>query len=371
VGLRAARGDLLFLLNQDTRVHPGWLAALTGTLADPAVGLAGCKLLYPDGTIQHAGGFMYGPRGESDHLGRNTPDDGHFDRQTDVDYATGAALAIRRSVFNQIGPLDEGFAPAYYEDVDWCYRGRAAGYRVVYQPQAVVTHVESTAIDPDSYERKCAIHQGRLRFLFKHWPLDRLLYEFGPAERAWVLSMERNEELMAARRAYLHTLLALASILAYRGSCAAEADGLVGLLSDLRFAAAAGLVTRPSTDKNGELAMPSVEASQDGERTRLLELLRENQVLREHTFSSQVPVFGPLIATVRTLWNSVATKWYVRPVFHQQSVFNAHLLGYLQLLERRLQGQSLDVAENIRELTTLAEQLASVQKPENQRGSGG
>lgn len=62
IGLRAATGDLLVLLNQDTRVQPGCLAALAATFADPSIGVAGCKLLYPDGTIQHAGGYLYGSR---------------------------------------------------------------------------------------------------------------------------------------------------------------------------------------------------------------------------------------------------------------------------------------------------------------------
>jgi hypothetical protein len=299
---------------------------------------------------------MYGPRGESDHFGRNTPDDGHFDRQADVDYATGAALAIRRLVLNQIGPLDEGFAPAYYEDTDWCYRARAAGYRVVYQPQAVVTHFESTAIDADTYERKCAVQQGRIRFLLKHWPLDRLLHEFGPAESSWLLNSERDDGLMATRRAYLYTHLTLPGILAFRGSSASEADALRGLLSELLAAAAAGLASLPPgvqavpagagpaersddrqlphTDRQGRPPMPTLEAAASRERAQLLAALQEDQLLREHVFSSQVPLFGPLIAAVRTVWNSVATKWYVRPVLHQQSVFNAHL-RYPQHLERR------------------------------------
>jgi hypothetical protein len=67
---------------------------------------------------------------------------------------------------------------------------------------------------------------------------------------------------------------------------------------------------------------------------------------------------GPIISAARSLWNSVATKWYVRPVLHQQSQFNAHLVRYLDNLEQRLQGQSRDVAENVRELTQVAERLA-------------
>jgi GT2 family glycosyltransferase len=346
VGLRAAGGDLLVLLNQDTQVHAGWLAALARVFADPAIGIAGCKLLYPDGTIQHAGGTLYGPRGESAHVGRHAPDDGRFDQVADVDCVTAAALAISRAALEQIGPLDEGFAPAYYEDTDWCYRARAAGFRVVYQPQAVVTHHESTATGALGHARKFALNQGRLRFLFKHWPLERLLNEFGPAELAWVAGMDRCEELMAARRTYLNTLLALSGILDFRQSSPAEADALVGLLIDLRAAAMIGLASPALSSSEGTLTLP------DHTQAYLLHSLQEMQMLQEQPFTSQVPVLGGLIVAIRNLWNSVAAKWYVRPLIQQQSSFNAQVVRYLE-------GQSRDVAENIRELTALAEHLAA------------
>ena len=360
VGLRAAAGDLLVLLNQDTHVHPGWLAALAGVFDDPALGIAGCKLLFPDGTIQHAGAYLYGPRGESKHVGCHSPDEGQFDHLADADFVTGAALAINRTALDKCGPLDEGFSPAYYEDVDWCYRVRAAGCRVVYQPQAVATHYESTAMDPLSHERRFAENQGRLRLLFKHWSPERLVNEFGPAELDWLAVMDRSEELMAARRAYLNTILTLSSILAFRGACTGEAEALVGLLTDLRAATADGLVSRPTAEGDDPSATDGVLATADRERADLLRALEENQLLREYRFASEVPLLGHLIVVVRELWNSVAAKWYVRPLYQQQSVFNAQVVSYLHSLEHRSQGEPRDVAENIRELTALAERLAEL-----------
>jgi len=428
VGLAAAGGDLLVLLNVDTQVHAGWLAALADAFADPSVGIAGCKLLYPDGTIQHAGGFVYGPRGEAEHLGRYAPDDGRFGELADVEFVTGAALAICRIALDQIGLLDEGFSPIYYEDIDWCYRVRAAGWRVVYVPQAVVTHYESTATPPETHERDFAVHQGCLRFLFKHRPLDCLLGEFGPAEIAWVKTLGRTERLMAVRHAYLATQLALPGILAFRGSSprSVEADALAGLLADLRAAAMAELVAlqpsaayqppaRPESAwvslPQAVLAEPSESALEGGRiRARLLAEMEAAHALQERPFTSEVPVFGRLIAAVRSLWNSVSTKWYVRPLVQQQTVFNIRTLVYLRILQeqldhlvedlrglgrgledlgrgleeqgqlvgwlggrtdqlelrstehgRLLQGQLRDVAENIREITTLAEQLARLE----------
>ncbi len=321
VGLLAATGDILVLLNQDTEVRPGWLAALVSTLTDPTIGLVGCKLLYPNGTLQHAGGSLYGSRGESCHLGRHMPDDGRFDQLADSDFVTAAALAISRSALTAIGLLDEEFSPAYYEDTDWCYRARAAGFRVVYQPHAVALHHESTTTEASSFLQKLALSQGRLRFVFKHYPLDRLIKEFVPAESAWVAATELDEDTMAVRRAYHNTMLRLPGISSFRGCTPEETKVLLELLIGLRSAP--------------------------------LELVLHSQTIQEHPFTSQVPVVGKMIVAVRSLWNSVATKWYVRPMLQQQNVFNAQVANYLSLL-------SLDVAENIRELTDLAERIAEM-----------
>jgi GT2 family glycosyltransferase/glycosyltransferase involved in cell wall biosynthesis len=405
VGLRAANSDLLVLLNADTQVQPGWLTALADAFDDPIIGVAGCKLLYPDGSIQHAGGFVYGPRGEADHLGRYAPDDGRFDNLTDVEYATGAALAIRRIVLEQIGLLDEGFSPIYYEDTDLCFRARAAGWRVVCVPDAIVTHYESTTFSAETYERKSALHQGRLRFLFKHRPVDWLLEEFGPAESAWVRGMDRTEELMAARHAYLSTLLALPEILAFRRSSSQDAEALVRLLADLRAAAVAGLAAQHAPPalqsspqslvassvsvveeqvKPSETSPIAVDAAPEQIRDRYLAELEAVQVVRERPFTSNVPVLGRLFVAVRSLWNSISTKWYVRPLIQQQTDFNIRVVGYLRIVQeqfeiigwlsrrvdqleiggneqgRLLQGQLRDAAQNIRELTVLAEQVAAL-----------
>jgi GT2 family glycosyltransferase len=348
VGMRAATGDVLVLLNQDTEVSDGWLEALVGTLADPTVGIVGCKLRYPDGTIQHAGGYLHGLRGGTEHVGRHEVDDGKFDRLAEVDYACAAAMAIRRTARELIGPLDEAFFPAYYEDVDWSFRARAAGLRVVYQPSAVVTHHEcSTTVDPSSHERQFAAHQGRLRFVFKHFSVERLLHEFGPAELAWVSATEHNEEVMAARRAYLETILSLPEIVAFRQGSSAQARVLADLLVELRAGSIVGLTSpRSSSADEASEAMDGAEALQ----SRRLE---EMQTVHERPFTSRVPVLGRLFVAFRSLWNGVATKWYVRPLVQQQNAFNTQVVS-------RLQAHSRDVAANVRELTSLAQQVADL-----------
>jgi GT2 family glycosyltransferase len=366
--------DLVVLLNQDTVVHPGWLSSLARSFMAPDVGIVGCKLLYPGGTIQHAGGYLFGPRGETGHLGWHAEDagmtmpvDGPSDGLFDVEFVTGAALAISREALETIGPLDEGFWPAYYEDVDWCFRARAAGYRVVYQPEAVVTHHESTTTNALSHERKQALNQGRLRFLLKHWTVDRLVNEFGPAELAWVASMDRCEELMAARRAYLGSLLALPDILAFRQGSLVDADALVGLLTDLRAAAQTSLASKSARGAPAEGDAPAGIL----QPVRRLEILSENQTIQEQPFTSHVPIVGRLIVAFRGLWNSMAAKWYIRPMVQQQSLFNAQLINYLRTVEQRLQGQSMDIAENIDELTTVAEYLSRTEVTADRGDSNG
>ena len=146
-GAAAARGDLLCLLNDDvTPRDPGWLAAMVGHLADPAVGVVGARLLYPDGTVQHAG-ILLRPDGTGAHRHRSLPAGagGYAGRALLAqEYAavTGACLLTRRSLWDRLGGLDEAFATAF-NDVDFCLRARAAGAGVVLAAEAELTHAES------------------------------------------------------------------------------------------------------------------------------------------------------------------------------------------------------------------------------------
>ena len=135
--------DYVVFLNNDTLVRPGWLEELVRTAeCDPRVGVVGAKLVYPDGTLQEAGGLIWRDATGWNYGRGGRPDDPAFEYVRDVDYCSGAALLVRRSLFEQLGGFDERFAPAYYEDCDLCFSVRRAGFRVVYQPRAVVVHRE-------------------------------------------------------------------------------------------------------------------------------------------------------------------------------------------------------------------------------------
>ncbi|MBN8923475.1 MAG: glycosyltransferase family 2 protein [Rhodanobacter sp.] len=142
-GAGAARGEFLVFLNNDTAVQPGWLDALLATFRVRGdAGLAGAKLLYADGMLQEAGGILYSD-GRAGNYGRfDAALDPRYTHVREVDYCSGAAIAIPRVLFEQLGGFDDRYRPAYYEDADLAMRVREAGHSVLYQPRSVVIHFE-------------------------------------------------------------------------------------------------------------------------------------------------------------------------------------------------------------------------------------
>ncbi|MDR1765124.1 MAG: glycosyltransferase [Lachnospiraceae bacterium] len=145
-----ASGEYLMFLNNDTKVTAGWLSALVSLMdADPTVGMCGSKLVYPDGRLQEAGGIIFSD-GSGWNYGRlDDPDKPEYNYLKEVDYISGAAIMIRRSLWQEIGGFDERFAPAYCEDSDLAFAVRKAGKRVVYQPLSTVIHFEGVSNGTD------------------------------------------------------------------------------------------------------------------------------------------------------------------------------------------------------------------------------
>ncbi|TCS73530.1 glycosyltransferase family 2 protein [Effusibacillus lacus] len=144
-GLQAASGNYVLLLNNDVVFQQtGWLNRMLKTAeAAGNIGIVGCRLLYPDGTIQHAGGALFAPE-HYEHLYRGKP--GDFPKACliyDVASVTGALMLIKREVLNEIGFLCEDYQLSY-EDVDFCLRARQAGWRVVYCGTAIAIHKEGS-----------------------------------------------------------------------------------------------------------------------------------------------------------------------------------------------------------------------------------
>jgi GT2 family glycosyltransferase len=144
-GLRAARANEdVVLLNSDVVVHHGWLEALQFTAYEHDAGVVGGQLLYPDGTIQFAGAVRnpYHPEWFDHRFRGRRADFGPANVQQTTLAATGACMYVKRTTFEAVGLLDEGYEMAF-EDVDLCLRAWGAGHRVIYAPAAVITHFES------------------------------------------------------------------------------------------------------------------------------------------------------------------------------------------------------------------------------------
>jgi len=144
-GAALARAPYLLFLNNDTEALPGWLPPLVRTLERmPDVAMVGSKLLFPDGTLQHAGVVVAyaAPLPISPFHAYYRKPPGVSTQPLEVNAVTAACMLVRAEVFRALGAFDEGYRNGY-EDVDLCLKVREAGHRIVYTPESVLYHHES------------------------------------------------------------------------------------------------------------------------------------------------------------------------------------------------------------------------------------
>lgn len=141
-GVEHAKGQYLLFLNNDIEVlTPDWLEQMLVLAENPQVGVVGAALLYPDGTIQHAG-IEVTDEGDWEHAGRGMPADSLGDNVRRVTAVTGACFLMRRDRFLQLGGFDEKY-PVTLNDVDLCCRAGQLGWLSVVTPHARLMHYES------------------------------------------------------------------------------------------------------------------------------------------------------------------------------------------------------------------------------------
>jgi GT2 family glycosyltransferase len=340
LGFAASRGDILLTVNPDVRLRRDALAALAAAFAaDPELGIAGAKLLALDGhTIQHAGGILNYPLVTPWHRGFMETDCGQYDEPADAPFVTGAVLALRRAVFQQTGGFDAGFYPVYYEDVDLCFRARAAGWRVVYLPTVVGLHRGSGSLDAASETYYRFFHASRLRFVLKHSTTDELIRDFLPAEAARARTATLPAERQATAALYHEKQQALLGI------AAPAPQARPGVQQELEMRTAED--TR-AVEQYARTPQPDLQ-----DAVGRVAQLHERWRIEERPFVSRLPMIGPLIAGLRSAWNSIATRWYVQGMVQQQVEFNAGVVHAVTALLQAVQalnsnaaahGQALDI----------------------------
>jgi GT2 family glycosyltransferase len=169
-----SRGEIVGLLNNDIEViSPGWMTEMVALASLPRMGCVGAKLYYPHDMVQHAGVVLGlgGVAGHS-HKHRYRGDPGYFGRiavSHEVSAVTGACLFVRRSIWDQLGGLNEDLAVAF-NDVDFCIRVREAGYTNVFTPFAELYHHESVSRGTEDSPEKQARFEKEVAYMLNRWP---------------------------------------------------------------------------------------------------------------------------------------------------------------------------------------------------------
>jgi len=192
VGLRAARGEMLLLLNNDAQAEPDWVAkCVSALLDDPARGAVASKVLYADRRTINSAGDVFGRDGAPRQRGNGTLDGAPWDEPQAVFGTSGGAAAYRRSMLADVGLLDEAFF-MYLEDVDLAFRAQLRGWSCLYQPRARVFHV-GTASAPGPL---VSFYNGRnlIRLLVKDVP-SGLLSTLLPAALGYQVRRAREAAL--------------------------------------------------------------------------------------------------------------------------------------------------------------------------------
>lgn len=297
-GVAATQSDIVVLINPDVEPRPDFVQQIVAPLHESSVGVVGAKLLYPDGrTIQHAGGYLDPHMLLAHHYGYAQPDSEQFNEARPVEFVTGAALALRRETWATLGGLDETFYPAYYEDVDLCWRVAQAGLEVRYAPRAVAVHHEAAGLGKGSAGYHRLFHTNRLRLLWKHRDDRWLLHEWLPAELHHLRATADDHEIAALQAAYLH----------WQGVFL----GTDAPPDNLQF-------VQPTSQHLPELQWTVGEVARKRTITPL-------------PFRSRLPG----VARLRTWLSKIVQEEYLRPLIQQQNDYNAAVAEAVQAMERQ------------------------------------
>lgn len=212
VGMEAANGDILLLLNQDCIVHEGWLDALLAAFeTSSTTGIVGGTIFNADGSVNHMGAVIKRPSGFGEHVTSGEETAPHA-----VEYVTGALFGIHRQVWEKNGRFDDDFYPAYFEETDYCYRARRNGFDVVHAPAMQATHLLSgREWLKDPLKNTANQHRSRYRFVLKHFLADEYA-PFFAAEIETIKHIKHYDQRIGRLLAIRDTLRDLTTIIASR-----------------------------------------------------------------------------------------------------------------------------------------------------------
>lgn len=153
-GARVAKGEYVLFLNNDTVVTKGWADVLVKELdADKTLAVVGSKLLYPDGTVQHAG-VVFDDRKWPHHIyKKESADAAYVNKQRKFQALTGACMLVRKDMFDRVGGFDEQYVNGL-EDLDLCLKIKELGFGILYCPESVVYHHESVSAGRSNFDEK-------------------------------------------------------------------------------------------------------------------------------------------------------------------------------------------------------------------------
>ncbi|MDR3643115.1 MAG: glycosyltransferase family 2 protein [Candidatus Doudnabacteria bacterium] len=174
-GMKSSSGRYILLLNPDTKVQPDTFEVMLDMMENrPNVGVSGCKLIKGDGKLDLACRRRFpNPSNSFKRLFLLDRSDYNYtevdeNREMEVDSVVGAFLLIRRQVLDKIGPLDERFF-MYGEDLDWCWRCKAAGYKVLYYPRTFIYHYKGQSSKKAPLKMLRTFHDAMWIFYVKHY----------------------------------------------------------------------------------------------------------------------------------------------------------------------------------------------------------
>jgi len=175
VGIRAAKGDYLFIVNNDTEFTPGLLEGLLEIFDQyPDAGIVSPKFHYffHKGTIEYAGyNTVDVLTGRNGMIGCKEQDNGQYNTIKETNYAHGGGMMVPRKIIEEVGPLPEQFF-IYYEEFDWCEQIKRKGYKVYYQPKSLIYHKESMTTGKASPFKTFYHTRNRILYMRRNvsWP---------------------------------------------------------------------------------------------------------------------------------------------------------------------------------------------------------